>query len=487
MKKAFTRKLKENGITLIALVITIIILLILAGVTIATLSGDNGILKNAAKAKEETEKAEIIEQIRLDIYGEISNNKGKELTKQEIENIAKKYGKIEEKNFSSKILKTNKGNYEINMSEIWDTEILKSGETAITSNSKYESNGKQAKIPKGFTVSDVEGEKDINEGLVVYYIPEETIKKENFWTADTDEDGTLDIQENFDQYVWIPVDGIIGEEGKTIQNAKNGEIILGRYVFNESGEIDENLTPTSIGKELKYSDTDEYYFTEDANGKGNAIAKGAGNINSFIQSVRENNGYYIARYEAGVENGGEPNLTDNWENGYADNESWTGYQGENIKLVSKSKKQPWNYVTQNKASELCQELYCEFGIYSDLINSYAWDTAILFIQSKGKESNSKTYSTQTGYSGKSSSIDDLALTGKGILLETQKEDKQCNIYDIAGNEWEWTTETYGDADSPCVVRGGSYINDVNNPNTRAGLEVNRTSWGYYSFRHILYL
>ena len=58
---------EKKGITLIALVITIIVLLILAGVTIASLTGENGILTQTTKAKEESEKAEIIEQIQLDI------------------------------------------------------------------------------------------------------------------------------------------------------------------------------------------------------------------------------------------------------------------------------------------------------------------------------------------------------------------------------------------------------------------------------------
>ena len=66
MKEKQKLKMKENGITLIALVITIIVLLILAAVTIAALSGDNGILRNAAKAKEETEKAQKEEQIKLE-------------------------------------------------------------------------------------------------------------------------------------------------------------------------------------------------------------------------------------------------------------------------------------------------------------------------------------------------------------------------------------------------------------------------------------
>ena len=58
------RKRQENGITLIALVITIIVLLILAGVTIAMLTGDNGIISKAMQAKIRTEEAKETEEIR---------------------------------------------------------------------------------------------------------------------------------------------------------------------------------------------------------------------------------------------------------------------------------------------------------------------------------------------------------------------------------------------------------------------------------------
>ena len=69
------KKQKENkGITLIALVITIIVLLILAGVSIAMLTGENGILSQAAKAKEETEKAQANEAAILDEYNKFLNN-----------------------------------------------------------------------------------------------------------------------------------------------------------------------------------------------------------------------------------------------------------------------------------------------------------------------------------------------------------------------------------------------------------------------------
>ena len=60
---------KEKGITLIALVITIIVLLILAGVTIATLTGDNGILTRANEAKEVTEEAGANEKVQMEVAG----------------------------------------------------------------------------------------------------------------------------------------------------------------------------------------------------------------------------------------------------------------------------------------------------------------------------------------------------------------------------------------------------------------------------------
>ncbi|MCI9063150.1 MAG: type II secretion system protein, partial [Clostridia bacterium] len=64
------------GITLIALVITIIVLLILAGVAISMLAGDNGILRQAARAKEQTEQASVEERIQLAVYSALAEKKG---------------------------------------------------------------------------------------------------------------------------------------------------------------------------------------------------------------------------------------------------------------------------------------------------------------------------------------------------------------------------------------------------------------------------
>lgn len=82
---------QAKGITLIALVITIIILLILAGISIAMLTGDNGLLTKANLAKNETEKANVIEQAQLDILEKEIESKGRNITKTDLIRILEKY------------------------------------------------------------------------------------------------------------------------------------------------------------------------------------------------------------------------------------------------------------------------------------------------------------------------------------------------------------------------------------------------------------
>ena len=375
-------KVKQEGITLIALVITIIILLILAGVTIAALSGDNGILKNVAKAKEETKQAEEDELRRLTALEAATNLE----------------------------------------------------QTTHTDNSMGEEKERTVTIPAGFAVSKVDGENTIAEGLVI-------------------------IDSSGNEYVWIPVDGVLDEDG-TIADVTGSEkkILLGRYDFESDGMPSKYIS-TSTGV------TEDTLVLHNPNLR-NAIAT---DIEAFIQSVRENHGYYIARYEAGVTGYDVNNIQTSNSNSES---SWTGYSEESkgsIKLVSKSEEQVWNYITQNKASELCEDLYT--GVNSDLVNSYAWDTAILFIQKYGQ----KNYSRQNGHSINSSK----QLTGLS-------GDVQLNIYDMAGNCTEWTTETANHVNSPCVDRGGNY-NDSNFCSSSRGSNGTAYAVIFYSFRPILYL
>ena len=94
MAKTQMNKIKFNqniGITLIALVITIIILLILAGVAIASLTGENGLLNRAVGAKDATEKAEILDNVRVKILGKMVEKNGQDLTEEEIKDILDDY------------------------------------------------------------------------------------------------------------------------------------------------------------------------------------------------------------------------------------------------------------------------------------------------------------------------------------------------------------------------------------------------------------
>lgn len=138
----FKGKMREkSGITLISLVVTIIVLLILAGVTIATLTGNNGILTKASEASERTEIAEVKEMAQTDILSNQTENKG-DISKENFVEILNKYfdnvptvDKLP-KDLSTLTLTTKKeyGSHDINISEIYNgtfdmtVENLKAGD-----------------------------------------------------------------------------------------------------------------------------------------------------------------------------------------------------------------------------------------------------------------------------------------------------------------------------------------------------------------------
>ena len=116
-------KRKTSGITLIALVVTIIVLLILAGISIMMLSGNNGILNRAAEAKERTDEEQIIEEARMDILSTQATKLTDALTEAELEGILEpKYGTLstEEERTLDKKLTTQDGKYVIPVLRIYD-------------------------------------------------------------------------------------------------------------------------------------------------------------------------------------------------------------------------------------------------------------------------------------------------------------------------------------------------------------------------------
>ena len=113
------KKLKnEYGITLVALVITIVILLILAGISIQSLT-NTGLFDKANEAKKQSEMANVREQVQLEIYAKQAESTG-EITQYELKSILEKYGTVnyEEDGTTIKGITTAKG-YEIALSDIY--------------------------------------------------------------------------------------------------------------------------------------------------------------------------------------------------------------------------------------------------------------------------------------------------------------------------------------------------------------------------------
>ena len=410
-------KTKEaKGITLIALVITIIVLLILAGVTIATLTGDNGILGKANDAKTQTEQAKEDENLKIAIAGSYGTD-GK-LNLKDLKDNLKNQGILTNSNEFPLEVTVNgeKKKIDANGNIIESIQSLKTKGTVFKDTTTLEDTyGNQVTIPKGFKIAD-DSATEVTGGIVI-------------------EDATY-TNTIGSQFVWIPVG--TGENAIKKANKETVEIELGRYDFTK------NSDGTITTSEYSGSYTEDTTASHNSS-RGNAIAK---DIEKFKTSANSNHGYYIGRYEAGVVDYNSSVSTSNSNN----ETNWTGYTGDNIKLVCKKEQQVWNYVTQNKASELSRDMYkSEAKVTSDLINSYAWDTAIVFIQKCGTESNSSTYSYTAGLSLTSKS--EPQTTGTNILNATKKVDKQCNIFDMAGNCFEWTTETSSDSFGPCVGRG----------------------------------
>ena len=428
IKTAKKQKLKESkGITLIALVITIIVLLILAGVTIATLTGDNGILGKANDAKTQTEQAKEDENLKIAIAGSYGTDGKLNLKdlKDNLENQGINYDKNNTGFPLEVIVNGEKKKIDANGNIIESIQSLKTKGTVFKDTTTLEDTyGNQVTIPKGFKIAN-DSATDVTGGIVI-------------------EDATY-TNTIGSQFVWIPVG--TGENAIKKANKETVDIALGRYSFTQ------NSDGTITTSEYSGSYTEDTTANHNSDYK-NAIAK---DIEKFKTSANSNHGYYIGRYEAGV-------------NGF---------------MVCKSGKGVWNWVTQYEASELSRDMYgSEAKVTSDLINSYAWDTAIVFIQKCGTESNSSTYSKTDGLS--STGTNGPQTTGTNILKVTSKVDKQCNIFDMAGNCREWTTETCSHSVGPCVYRGGCY--DFSNIYTIYRYDSN-TSYANRrdSFRPLLYL
>ena len=375
---------QEKGITLIALVVTIVVLLILAGVSISLVLNNNGVISKAKDAKNQ--------------YAEAQTNEEKQLNE---------------------------------VSDWIDTKV---GDTT-GGGSVTKIDG--VPIPAGFVY--VGGTKA--SGLVISDNAADKEKYKGQTTVGTDLVGN--------QFVWIPVDNIADYK----RTAYSTQVATG------------TTDTTTNSEQIKYDSSHSGYFKE-------ALPE------DEKTSVETKKGYYIGRYEAGDKESTEatpPTFR-------------TRSSSTSNKITVKAGQAPYNYVTITQAKSLAegfktQQNYSS-SVTTKLVSSYAWDTAIAFIQktnsdygSSSEEGNYKDSPTFT-YTGIADTEKNkqTKANGTSTLIPTGQTTAVNNIYDMGGNVWEWTLEGKPEQNDeyPCVIRGGCYSFEgkdapANNRNSNNGI------------------
>ena len=384
---------KNKGITLIALIITIIILLILVGLSVNLLiKGD--LFGSAEKAVNGTNAKVEEQQTAVDeLVGELDE------VEKEIEEQEK----------------------QMNLPG-----------TRVSENTKYIRDGKTAWIPKGFTVSGIKSEQSINKGLVIYDIPEGT-------TVDWSNPDS--VKTKYNQFVWILV------EVKSTDTENN----IARFYRSKWAENTTTGGERITGLSTIYTEPYSYDTTNNYD-QTNGIAD---QITELTKSIYKYGGFYIGRYEAG-------STTER-----------TSSSSQTEGFVVQQDKYPYNYVKWGKSMSdvsegavyLCNNLYSKtntnYGATSMLCTGASWDSMVDFIKDSnhsvtdsttwGNYYNSETYKvyrgslySNSGWSTANTTTGTDVTKGSSILLTTGATERNSskNIYDVAGNLSEWTTESY---------------------------------------------
>ena len=360
MKRTKQQNQKFNqGITLVALVVTIVVLLILSSVSLNLVLGDNGIIVKAKEAAETTAAAQEKEAME------------RNLLEKELENSL-----------------------------------------ATPTPKPQPTDG--VKIPAGFYY--VGGTK--TSGIVISDNVNDKDKYKNKAVVGTDLLGN--------QYVWIPC---------TTDNTSS-EL---QYTRTEWGvEVDGDDNSRAIKDELTLTDASVTYSNADtANGINADVSKEiVAQIKAEKASVAQYGGYYIGRYEVGR---------------------------NSDTAVVKYNQTPYASITWSTAYGLAKKIITNSEATSYLCSSYAWDTAVNFIQNN---STAKNYATSIeGFNGnwnpqavKDPSGNVIKPAGTSQQLNTGLTTQFCNIFDMGGNEAEFTTELNPGTSETVVVRGGCYDN-----------------------------
>ena len=390
--------MKNNkGITLVALVVTIVVLLILAGVSINLVLGDNGII---AKAKEAQRKSAEASQNDLIGMNELAQQLGEKIN----------------------------------------------GSTGSGSGN-------------GGTGGKTEPE-------TVPYLPSDDFHYDTSTSVDT---GLIIADSNGNEYVWVVVP-------KSLYNNTN-------YNSNNTKKPSSSTDYANIEYCLQqYTVTYrngtsffDVYYADDKNVGWFADATAYNNLkNSMLKSVYENGGFYVGRYEAGIDTTTGTNRTS------IESQVDGKYPVPTTAPVTKADAYPYTYVTRTQAQNLASNVNSGTKT-SSLMFGVQWDLVLAFMHNKGNiadstlTSNSTTignyknnlwtiknanakYSTDYGRTFTACPNPFKKDADSKILLTTGADSSFSvqNIYDIAGNVYEWTLEKTDRGSLPCAQRGGDF-------------------------------
>lgn len=313
-------------------------------------------------------------------------------------------------------------------------------------------NGEIAVIPKGFKVSQTKGKNEISKGLVIQ-----------------------DEQQN--TYVWIPVPKEIYTNTEYAQNNGGNMVssdtdysgiynILSAYAseYRSEGYIDK-----------WYALDGDTYIAEDStsltatqknltNGCGLTYDEYINLRSEMLKSIYNKGGFWISQYEIGAEEAVETN-------------------NDTRSLAGKKNLYPYNFITCSQAENLVKNLNSEEHTKS-LLFGIQWDLTMKYLEERSVKTQDqiKTKSSTWGnYENANFDItnsQNVKVLEEGqawtelnqnytkentnsVLLSTgaTKRNSILNIYDLAGNVWEWTLEASNDTSKPSTVRGGSCYND----------------------------
>ena len=459
----------KKGITLIALVVTVVVLIILAGVSINAVLGDNGIIKKANQAASVTKEAEVKEAINrtilefylTDDYETLEDFLKAKAEDGSIDSVTKNAdGTLTVKKGEYSVTVENKTNSsggsssggetqtpEITIGEIKVVADSTGTGTAITdANSVYLGNTLYItfvhSITGGTTVVDKTIPYAVTKNGTYTFTVTGTVNGKSYTknvsvTVNQFKDVYEYMQTNTkvtysDGEVWVP-EGfkVAGDSASTVQ----GGIVIEDKAGNQFVWV-----PVATIEDYKRT----WYTGYGAfSGYSEALPE------DEKTSVERYKGFYIGRYEAGDKENTEAKTLRS--------------SNDVTKTVTiKANQAPYNYVTRTQAVSLAEGFATKQGYKAKtkLVSSYAWDTTIEFIQ---KVNSDYGISSEEGnYYNTTFSYTDITGTNQTkeesspVLVPTGQTTPVCNIYDMGGNVWEWTTESFSDTGGPYARRGGSY-------------------------------